>query len=83
VAGSRVPPPGYSADNQPVKGFLSTSQRLSDPKLAASRKIVAISDGAAGRRSEAKEFTAAEVTITAFDGIKWVVLNRFALEGER
>jgi 2'-5' RNA ligase len=34
-----------------------------------------------GYRGEAKEFTAAEVTITAFDGIKWVVLNRFALEG--
>ena len=32
-----------------------------------------------GYRREAQEFTAAKVTITAFDGTAWVVLTRFAL----
>jgi len=30
---------------------------------------------------EDQQFTVVEATITAFDGIKWVVLRRFALEG--
>jgi len=32
-----------------------------------------------GYRREAQEFTAAEVTITAFDGTAWVALTKFAL----
>jgi len=34
-------------------------------------------------RSQAHEFAAEEVTITAFDGVKWVVLVTFALAGKR
>lgn len=32
-------------------------------------------------RRPVQEFTAPEVTITAFDGIKWIVLQKFGLKG--